>query len=353
MTVRPTSPRSELDPRRSSSAATSSRATRPRTARVTSASTSPRPRSISTRWSRRARAAAAARRPARRRSSISWSRRGERLALDKNPHMQECLDLVAETNPLPRRVVENLYHTRRTYLSPGTGSGRRSSRTSPTRPSLDGWVSRTDAHGNTRCDPRVPAADGAHARGQRAGGMHRLDRPGRAGQGDQPVQDAVVAIRSPRSRCCARWPRSTRTPCRAVDVGHLLARRRRGDRAHALPAAVLRQDRRVGRRPTRSTTSSGTSDPGIQLVSFDPKSSISMIGREVFASRRDPRRRRRAGRRRHHGVQPGGVSREPLRLSRRRTRRRPRSFCAALRRTSRRRPDVRLGRRPAAAIGHP
>src|SRR3954454_15507125 len=36
---------------------------------------------------------------------------GRRLTLDDNPHMQRCLDLVAATNPLPRRVVENLYRT--------------------------------------------------------------------------------------------------------------------------------------------------------------------------------------------------------------------------------------------------
>ena len=42
---------------------------------------------------------------------------GERLALDDNPYLQRCLDLVAETNPLPRRVVENLYRSAPALLS--------------------------------------------------------------------------------------------------------------------------------------------------------------------------------------------------------------------------------------------
>ena len=36
---------------------------------------------------------------------------GRALDLDTNPHMQECLELLSATNPLPRRVVENLYRT--------------------------------------------------------------------------------------------------------------------------------------------------------------------------------------------------------------------------------------------------
>ena len=33
---------------------------------------------------------------------------GEALQFERNPHMQQCLELLAATNPLPRRVVENL-----------------------------------------------------------------------------------------------------------------------------------------------------------------------------------------------------------------------------------------------------
>jgi hypothetical protein len=73
---------------------------------------------------------------------------GDRLALDKNPHMQRCLDLVAETNPLPRRVVENLYHVAPHLLTRDALLAQVESNFAD--PSvLDGWVSRTDAEGNT------------------------------------------------------------------------------------------------------------------------------------------------------------------------------------------------------------
>ena len=56
--------------------------------------------------------------------------------------------------------------------------------------------------------------------------------------------------------------------------------------------------------------------PGLQLVSFDPKTSISMIGPEGFASDEviDDVAETAATRRR--GLQPGGVSRQPLHLRR-------------------------------------
>lgn len=73
---------------------------------------------------------------------------GERLALDKNPHMQQCLDLVAETNPLPRRVVENLYRTA-PYLLTREGLWAQVESNFPDPAVLDGWVSRTDADGNS------------------------------------------------------------------------------------------------------------------------------------------------------------------------------------------------------------
>ena len=56
-----------------------------------------------------------------------------------------------------------------------------------------------------------------------------------------------------------------------------------------------------------------------------------MVGREVLRVRRDDGRCRRTGRRRHHGVQPGGLPGQPVRLHRGRARRRSRSFCAQLR----------------------
>ena len=72
---------------------------------------------------------------------------GDALDLDTNPHMQACLDLLAATNPLPRRVVENLYRSAPMLL-------RRESLESMIDANfadpavLDGWVTRTDAQCN-------------------------------------------------------------------------------------------------------------------------------------------------------------------------------------------------------------
>ncbi len=72
---------------------------------------------------------------------------GERLALDRNNHMQRCLDLVSATNPLPRRVVENLYRSAPELLSrEGLWAQVESSFAEPAV--LDGWVTRQDARGN-------------------------------------------------------------------------------------------------------------------------------------------------------------------------------------------------------------
>src|SRR3974390_2609009 len=71
---------------------------------------------------------------------------GERLTLERNPYLQESLERVAATNPLPRRVVENLYRGARRHPSPAV-------LTSSIQPTFshpkvrDGWVARTDGYG--------------------------------------------------------------------------------------------------------------------------------------------------------------------------------------------------------------
>src|SRR4051812_27506192 len=49
---------------------------------------------------------------------------GTRLDIDRNQHMRECLDLLAATNPLPRRVVENLYRIAPRFLEREVLTGR-------------------------------------------------------------------------------------------------------------------------------------------------------------------------------------------------------------------------------------
>ena len=133
---------------------------------------------------------------------------GERLALDKNPHMQQCLDLVAETNPLPRRVVENLYRTA-PYLLTREGLWAQVESNFPDPAVLDGWVSRTDADGNSlairafhhgwsTCSPGTRRRDVSHP------------SPREHSSRQSTCSKCRPRIRSRQWQYYAPWPRSTR-----------------------------------------------------------------------------------------------------------------------------------------------
>ena len=173
---------------------------------------------------------------------------GERMALDKNPHMQQCLDLVAETNPLPRRVVENLYHAA-PYLLTRDGLWAQVESNFADPAVLDGWVGRTDAHGNSGAIRAFPPRI-----------VHMLAGNAPAGCIASIAQGALVkAINL--FKMPSADPFTTVAVLRTmaeIDAKHPVVRSMSAvywqggdddDRAHALPTAVLRQDRGVGRRP--------------------------------------------------------------------------------------------------------
>ena len=93
--------------------------------------------------------------------------------------------------------------------------------------------------------------------------------------------------------------------------------------------------------------------PGLQLVSFDPKTSISMIGPEGFASDEVIDEIAETAASRRHGVQPGGLPRQPVHLRRGRARTASRSSAAGCRSASAsiatpaRRSPIRCPSRPA------
>jgi len=207
---------------------------------------------------------------------------GDRLALDKNPHMQRCLDLVAETNPLPRRVVENLYHVAPHLLTRDALLAQVESNFAD--PSvLDGWVSRTDAEGNTGAIRAFPPRM-----------VHMLAGNAPAGCIASIAQGALVKavnlFKMPSSD-----PFTTVAVLRTmaeIDPKHPVVQSmsaiywQGGDQA--IERTIYRPqffDKIVawGGGPAIQNVI-GYLGPGIQLISFDPKSSISMIGREVFAS---------------------------------------------------------------------
>ena len=207
---------------------------------------------------------------------------GEALALDRNPHMQQCLDLLAATNPLPRRLVENLYRTAPLLLQRESLESMIDSNFAEPAV-LDGWVTRTDALGNR-----------GHLRAFPPRMVHMLAGNAPAGCIASIAQGALVKgvnlFKMPSSD-----PFTTVAILRTmaeIDPDHPVVRSMSAVYWAGGDAAVERTlyrpqffDRIVawGGGPAIMNVIKYLG-PGIQLVSFDPKSSISMIGREVFES---------------------------------------------------------------------
>lgn len=207
---------------------------------------------------------------------------GERLHLDRNPYLQECLDYIAATNPLPRRVVENLYREAPLYLSRQLLESMVESNFA-NREALDGWVERTDPYGSKLAlrafPPRI---------------VHMLAGNAPAGCVASIAQGAIVKavnlFKMPSSD-----PFTTVAVLRTmaeIDPSHPVVRSmtavywQGGD--EAIEHTLYRPqyfDKIVawGGGPAINNVIKYLG-PGVQLVSFDPKSSISMIGREAFAS---------------------------------------------------------------------
>jgi hypothetical protein len=207
---------------------------------------------------------------------------GERLQLEKNPHMQQCLDLVAETNPLPRRVVENLYRTAPELLTRDMLWSQVEANFADPKV-LDGWVTRTDDDGNTGAIRAFPPRM-----------VHMLAGNAPSGSVSSIAQGALVKavnlFKMPSSD-----PFTTVAILRTmaeIDPNHPVVQSMSaiywpgGD--ESIERTIYRPqffDRIVawGGGPAISNVIKYLG-PGIQLVSFDPKSSISLIGREAFDS---------------------------------------------------------------------
>ncbi|MFN8025784.1 MAG: acyl-CoA reductase [Acidimicrobiia bacterium] len=207
---------------------------------------------------------------------------GDALALDRNVHMQECLELLAATNPLPRRVVENLYRSAPHLLQRASLEAMIDANFSDRRV-LDEWVTRTDEAGNQ-----------GHLRAFPPRMIHMLAGNAPAGCIASIAQGALVKavnlFKMPSSD-----PFTTVAVLRTmaeVDPDHPVVRSMSavywagGD--ESIERTIYRPqffDRIVawGGGPAIMNVIKYLG-PGIQLVSFDPKSSISLVGREVFDS---------------------------------------------------------------------
>jgi hypothetical protein len=207
---------------------------------------------------------------------------GERLALEHNPYLRKALEGVVATNPLPRRVVESLFRGARNYLTRELlMSSVEANFADPA--CIDGWIPHTDRYGHTTRVRAFPPRM-----------VHMLAGNSPTGCVSSIAQGALVKAIN-----LFKMPSSDPFTCVAVlrtmadiDPNHPVVRSmsavywRGGD--EAIERTLYRPqffDRIVawggGDAIDNVIRYLG---PGLQLVSFDPKSSISMIGPEAFAS---------------------------------------------------------------------
>jgi hypothetical protein len=207
---------------------------------------------------------------------------GRRLDPDRNPYMAECLERTARTNPLPKRVLENIYK-RASGFTTREGLKFQVEANFGNPEVLDGWVERIDPRGqkaNIRAFP--PRLVHVAAGNSPSGAMATISQGA--------LVKAVNVVKMPSSD-----PFTMVAILRTmadIDPNHPVVKSfsavywRGGD--EAVERTLFRPqyfDRIVGW---------GGGDainnlikylgPGLQLISFDPKTSISMIGEEALAS---------------------------------------------------------------------
>ena len=203
-----------------------------------------------------------------------------RLELEKNEYLQESLEMTVKVSALPRRIIEN------TFRRPGQFLTRqaleyRLERVFGGADVLDGWVERTDYDGRVSRIRAFRRDWFTYWRGTRRRG-NDVHRRCHADQGGQCVQ---VALRRPLhdgGRATDHGGCRPRPPGRALDVGRLLARGRRFGRERHYRSQYFDKVVAWGGGDAINNVIKYTG-PGFHLVSFDPKVSMSIIGREAFA----------------------------------------------------------------------
>ena len=207
---------------------------------------------------------------------------GERIDPVKNPYLAEAVDHTDKVNPLPRRVIENLYRSARRFVSREMLEAQIAANFPDPRV-LDGWVERTDAlgsRGSLRAFP--PRMIHMLAGNAPASVLHSI------AQG--ALVKAVNLMKMPSSDMFTGVA-MLRTMA-DIDATHPIVK--------SMSAVYWKGgDERIERTLYRpqyfdKIAAWGGGDaianvikylgPGLQLISFDPKTSISMIGREGFAN---------------------------------------------------------------------
>lgn len=208
---------------------------------------------------------------------------GQRIRDPGNPHMQECFDRMASTHILPREVVETVAQHAVHYLNKDILT-RELEQNFPDPKALDEWIPKQDFTGRQSF---------VRAYGPRL--IHVL-----------PGNSPGVAIKSIAQGALVKSVNLFKMP--SADPFTMVALLRTMadlDPDHALVRSMSAIYWRGGDDATENTlyrpqyfdkiVAWGGGDainnvikylgPGFQLVSFDPKTSISMVGREAFASK--------------------------------------------------------------------
>jgi hypothetical protein len=207
---------------------------------------------------------------------------GQRLLASDNPYMQECIERMCTTHTLPRSVVETVTRHAVAYLDRRVLMAE-VEQNFPDPAALDGWVAKADFTGRKSFvrafAPRL---------------IHVL-----------PGNSPGVAVKSLAQGAMVKgvnlFKMSSADPFTMVAILRTLADLAPGHPITRAMSAVYWRggDERVEKilyRPQYfdKIVAWGGGDaisnviqylgPGFQLVSFDPKTSISMVGREAFAS---------------------------------------------------------------------
>jgi hypothetical protein len=205
---------------------------------------------------------------------------GERLDFDTNVHLQEALELIVATNPLPRRIVENLFRRAKDRLTKEALWANIDANFDD-RSQLDGWVEQVDMHGNRISVRAFPPRMIHMLAGNSPSGCIASIAEGALIKAinvyKMPSSDPFTAIAMLKTMA-------------EVDPDHPVVR--------SMSAVYWRGgDERIERALYRPQyfdriVAWGGGDaidnvikylgPGLQLVSFDPKTSISMVGPEAF-----------------------------------------------------------------------
>lgn len=207
---------------------------------------------------------------------------GERMLLKDNVFLQEAAERIAATNPLPHRVIENLFQAARFRLTRDTlWSIIEKSTLEPA--ALDGWVDRVDAQGQRGSMRAFPPRMINMLAGNSPTGCIAAIAQGALAKGvnlfKMPSSDPFTCVAMLKTMA-------------EVDPDHPVVRSM---------SAVYWQggDQRIESTLYRpqyfdKIVAWGGGDainnvirylgPGLELVAFNPKTSISMVGAEAFIS---------------------------------------------------------------------